>query len=197
MSSKEVIIVTGNAEIPAAPQDETPNCTALESESSGYVTAPATARVNGTSEPSSNGEEKEQKDKNDNKTEPIKPKETGKQVPTTSMKCLEDPTFSFDEPKPSSVSVKPIPSVDNTATPSDSKPAESAAGPPKKPSYRVLEDPELDIPKPKGSPYKVLEDPMTASFYEPAKQEGTKGRPEEVADGARQQFDKFFKGNQN
>ena len=161
------------------------------------MTAPATARVNGTSEPSSNGEEKEQKDKNDNKTEPIKPKETGKQVPTTNMKCLEDPTFSFDEPKPSSVSVKPIPSVDNTATPSDSKPAESAAGPPKKPSYRVLEDPELDIPKPKGSPYKVLEDPMTASFYEPAKQEGTKGRPEEVADGARQQFNKFFKGNQN
>ena len=95
------------------------------------MTAPATARVNGTSEPSSNGEEKEQKDKNDNKTEPIKPKETGKQVPTTNMKCLEDPTFSFDEPKPSSVSVKPIPSVDNTATPSDSKPAESAAGPPK------------------------------------------------------------------
>ena len=53
------------------------------------------------------------------------------------------------------------------------------------------------MPKPKGSPYKVLEDPMTASFYEPAKAEGTKGRPEEVADGARQQFDKFFKGNQN
>jgi len=194
---EKATVSEGNAEIPAAPQDETPNCTALESESSGYVTAPATARVNGTSEPSTNGEEKEQKDKNDNKTEPMKPKETGKQVPTTNMKCLDDPTFSFDEPKPSSASVKPIPSVDNTATPSDSKPTESAAGPPKKPSYRVLEDPELDIPKPKGSPYKVLEDPMTASFYEPAKQEGTKGRPEEVADGARQQFDKFFKGNQN
>lgn len=194
---EKATVSEGNAEIPAAPQDETPNCTALESESSGYVTAPATARVNGTSEPSTNGEEKEQKDKNDNKTEPMKPKETGKQVPTTNMKCLDDPTFSFDEPKPSSANVKPIPSVDNTATPSDSKPAESAAGPPKKPSYRVLEDPELDIPKPKGSPYKVLEDPMTASFYEPAKQEGTKGRPEEVADGARQQFDKFFKGNQN
>ena len=182
----------GNAEIPAAPQDETPNCTAIESESSGYVTASsATAKVNGTTEPSTNGEEKEQKDKNDNKTAPIKPNEMGKQ--TTNLKCLEDPTFSFDEPKPSSVSAKPP--VDTTANPSDSKPAES--GPPKKPSYRVLEDPELDMPKPKGSPYKVLEDPMTASFYEPAKAEGTKGRPEEVADGARQQFDKFFKGNQN
>ena len=184
--------MAGNAEIPAAPQDETPNCTAIESESSGYVTASsATARVNGTTEPSTNREEKEQKDKNDNKTAPTKPNETGKQ--TTNLKCLEDPTFSFDEPKPSSVSSKPT--VDTTANPSDSKPAES--GPPKKPSYRILEDPELDMPKPKGSPYKVLEDPMTASFYEPAKAEGTKGRPEEVADGARQQFDKFFKGNQN
>jgi len=193
---EKATVSEGNAEIPAAPQNETPNCTAIESESSGYVTATstATARVNGTEEPSTNGEQKEQKDKNDNKTAPIKPTETGKQIPATNLKCLDDPTFSFDEPKPSSVSVKP--SVDTTATHSDSKP-ESAAGAPKKPSYRVLEDPELDMPKPKGSPYKVLEDPMTASFYEPAKQEGTKGRPEEVADGARQQFDKFFKGNQN
>merc|ERR1719193_701198 len=175
---EKATVSEGNAEIPAAPQDETPNCTAIESESSGYVTASsATAKVNGTTEPSTNGEEKEQKDKNDNKTAPIKPNEMGKQ--TTNLKCLEDPTFSFDEPKPSSVSAKPP--VDTTANPSDSKPAES--GPPKKPSYRVLEDPELDMPKPKGSPYKVLEDPMTASFYEPAKAEGTKGRPEEVADG--------------
>jgi len=189
---EKATVSEGNAEIPAAPQEETPNCTAIESESSGYVTASsATAKVNGTTEPSTNGEEKEQKDKNDNKTAPVKPNEMGKQ--TTNLKCLEDPTFSFDEPKPSSVSAKPP--VDTTANPSDSKPAES--GPPKKPSYRVLEDPELDMPKPKGSPYKVLEDPMTASFYEPAKAEGTKGRPEEVADGARQQFDKFFKGNQN
>merc|ERR1712106_842274 len=196
---EKATVSEGNAQNPAAPKDEeTPNCTAApESDSSGYVTAPSTARVNGTSEPSINGEGKEQKDKNDNKTQPMEPKETGKQVPTTNLKCLEDPTFSFDEPKPSSVSVKPIPSVDKTANPSDSKPAEPTASQPKKPSYRVLEDPELDIPKPKGSPYKVLEDPMTASFYEPAKQEGTKGRPEEVADGARQQFDKFFKGNQN
>merc|ERR1712106_544564 len=196
---EKATVSEGNAQNPAAPKDEeTPNCTAApESDSSGYVTAPSTARVNGTSEPSINGEGKEQKDKNDNKTEPMEPKETDKQVPTTNLKCLEDPTFSFDEPKPSYVSVKPIPSVDKTANPSDSKPAEPTASQPKKPSYRVLEDPELDIPKPKGSPYKVLEDPMTASFYEPAKQEGTKGRPEEVADGARQQFDKFFKGNQN
>jgi len=143
------------------------------------------------------GKRKRKKDKDENKTEPKKPNENDKQVPTTNLKCLEDPNFSFDEPKPSSTSVKPIPSVDKTAKPSDSQPADSNASQPKKPSYRVLEDPELDIPKPKGSPYKVLEDPMTASFYEPTKQEGTKGRPEEVADGARQQFDKFFKGNQN
>jgi len=191
--AEKATVSEGNAEIPAAPQDETPNCTAIESESSGYVTGSSTARVNGTTEPSTNGEEKEQKDKNDNKTTPINPKETGKQA--SNLKCLDDPTFSFDEPKPSSVSLKP--SVDTTFPPSDNKPAESTASPPKKPSYRVLEDPELDMSKPKGSPYKVLEDPMTASFYEPAKQEGTKGRPEEVADGARQQFDKFFKGNQN
>jgi len=197
---EKATVSEGNAEIPAAPQHETPNCTAIESESSGYVSAvsaPATARVNGTSEPATNGDGKEQKDKNDNKTEPAQPKEPSKQTTSTSLKCLEDPDFSFDEPKSAAVSVAPLPSVENTATPSDNKPVDSASGQPKKPSYRVLEDPELDLPKPKGSPYKVLEDPMTASFYEPAKQEGTKGRPEEVADGARQQFDKFFKGNQN
>eukprot|EP00092_Neocalanus_flemingeri_P036373 GFUD01039600.1.p1 GENE.GFUD01039600.1~~GFUD01039600.1.p1 ORF type:complete len:722 (-),score=191.50 GFUD01039600.1:885-3050(-) len=213
---EKATVSEGNAQNPTAPKDdETPNNTALDSDSSGYVTTPSTGRVNGTSEPSINGEGKEQKeqkeqneqkdqkdqkdlkDKNDNKAEPMKVKETEKQVPPTNLKCLDDPNFSFDEPKPSSVSVKPISSVDKTANLSDSKPAEPTASQPKKPSYRVLEDPELDMPKPKGSPYKVLEDPMTASFYEPAKQEGTKGRPEEVADGARQQFDKFFKGNQN
>jgi len=196
---EKATVSEGNAKpTSAAPKDETSNnTTALESESSGYVTATSTAKVNGTSEPSINGEAKEKKDKDENKTEPKKPNENDKQVPTTNLKCLEDPNFSFDEPKPSSTSVKPIPSVDKTAKPSDSQPADSNASQPKKPSYRVLEDPELDIPKPKGSPYKVLEDPMTASFYEPTKQEGTKGRPEEVADGARQQFDKFFKGNQN
>jgi len=198
---EKATVSEGNAPISAAPKDETPNCTAApESESSGYVTAPSassTARVNGTSEPSVNGDGKEQKDKNDNNTESATPKENDKQAPANNLKCLDDPTFSFDEPKPSSVSVKPIPSVEKTANPSDSKQADTTASQPKKPSYRVLEDPELDMPKPKGSPYKVLEDPMTASFYEPPKHEGTKGRPEEVADGARQQFDKFFKGNQN
>jgi len=41
---------------------------------------------------------------------------------------------------------------------------------PKKPSYRVLEDPDLDLSKPMGTPYKVLEDPgmMTASIYHPS-----------------------------
>ena len=101
------------------------------------------------------------------------PSEKVKEVPGTSLKCLEDPTFSFDDPHPSSET--------------------------KKPSYRVLEDPfEADlVKKPKNSPYKVLEDPgmMTTSIYEPAssgKPDVGKGRPEEVLDGAREQFDKFF-----
>merc|ERR1712106_627304 len=92
-------------------------------------------------------------------------------VPGSNLKCLDDPNFSFDTPISSAKS----------APPSDiHKPTNE----PKKPSYRVLEDPEDIVPTKKSSPYKVLEDPMTASFYqqEPLGQSGTassgKSRPE-------------------
>ena len=84
------------------------------------------------------------KDKNDNKIEPVKSTKTN-------LKCLEDPTFSFDEPKSSSLSSRSIP-PDTTAKPSETqevKAPEAENVPvqqqPKKPSYRVLEDPDLDI----------------------------------------------------
>jgi len=161
-------------------------------------------RVNGTTNgEASNGEAKKENiaKENNKETAKIRNEEKSKQMtaaaPASNLKCLEDPNFSFDEPPSASPLVKPSPSVDTTAHPaSDSKPPEPTAAQPKKPSYRVLEDPEpLDLPKPKGPGYKVLEDPMMTSIYEPAGQEPVKGRPESVGDGARQQFDKFFKGN--
>lgn len=138
-------------------------------DSSGYVTNNVTNGTNGT---------------------------TNQPSTASHLKCLEDPTFSFDEPPPSSSSS----TAPSAPPPSDIKP-EAAA--PKKPSYRVLEDPfEADLAptsKPKGSPYKVLEDPtmMTQSIYEPAaatlpKQDSAKGKPEEILDGATEQFDKTF-----
>jgi len=112
--------------------------------------------------------------------------------PSSNLKCLEDPNFLFDE-APS----HPSNPTANLAA-SESKGSTEAGGPGKKPSYRVLEDPDVNpLPKPKTTGYKVLEDPMMTSIYEPAKPDPAKGRPEEVADGARQQFDKFFKGNQS
>ena len=102
-----------------------------------------------------------------------------KQVPGTRLKCLEDPSFEFE-----------------------SAPATS---PPKKPSYRVLEDPfESDknfgpaVKPQKAGPYKVLEDPMCASVYESGTSSGgmSSGRPvaAEVLEGARERFDKFWGG---
>ena len=113
--------------------------------------------------------------------------------PSSNLKCLEDPNFSFDE----------APSIPHTTNPtanlaaSESKPPTEAAG--KKPSYRVLEDPDVNVPKPKTTGYKVvnkvkanviktdpemiskvLEDPMMTSIYEPVKPDPAKGRPEEV-----------------
>merc|ERR1711953_1538601 len=111
--------------------------------------------------------------------------EAGK--PSSNLKCLEDPNFSFDDSATATTATTNLGS-------SESKPSTEAG---KKPSYRVLEDPEVNVAKPKTTGYKVLEDPMMTSIYEPAKPDPAKGRPEEVADGARQQFDKFFKGNQS
>jgi hypothetical protein len=149
------------------------------------VPPPAAHRVNGTT----NGDRTNGDAQKHSNTEAGKVNEENKskqpvavetKAPSSNLKCLEDPNFSFDE----------APSAGPTEK-------ATAGSDPKKPlpSYRVLEDPELELPKARPG-YKVLEDPMMTSIYKPAKPEPAKGRPEEVADGARQQFDKFFKGNQ-
>ena len=76
-----------------------------------------------------------------------------KAVPGTTLKCLEDPSATAAVPP-----VVPAP-----------------APAPKKPSYRVLEDPSMITsvvmpvkPVAKRPTYKVLEDPMLASMYEPS-----------------------------
>ena len=115
--------------------------------------------------------------------------EAGK--PSSNLKCLEDPNFSFDDSAPAPTATT---ATANLAS-SESKPSTEAG---KKPSYRVLEDPEVNVAKPKTTGYKVgrevkkrnreinvflskvLEDPMMTSIYEPAKPDPAKGRPEEV-----------------
>jgi len=103
--------------------------------------------LNGSPEPGLNGVEK---DRNDNKV----PQES------TNIKCLEDPNFSFDEPKASK--------SEETGKANASVPAEGLSQPPKnkKPSYRVLEDPELDLPG-QGGQGGFKSDPMTTSIYQP------------------------------
>ena len=101
--------------------------------------------LNGSKEQGLNGVER---DRNDNKIQ------QQKSVPSTNMKCLEDPNFSFDEPKSSKC-------VDTAKPPVESQPAKN-----KKPSYRVLEDPDIEIPPaPQAGGFKS--DPMTTSIYQP------------------------------
>lgn len=100
---------------------------------------------------------------------------------STSLKCLEEPSFEFEASK-ETVAKK------NTEV--------------KKPSYRVLEDPfetaSASINKPKGANYRVLEDPMTTAMYDPStsSEAMTASRPpaSEVLEGAREKFDKFWAG---
>ena len=89
-----------------------------------------------------------ERDRNDNKIQ------QQKSVPSTNMKCLEDPNFSFDEPKASKC-------VDTAKPPVESQQAKN-----KKPSYRVLEDPDIEIP-PTGPAGGFKSDPMTTSIYQP------------------------------
>ena len=160
------------------------------------------ATVNGTDGKQTNGEANNHNNGVANNKEAVKinnddkPKQAAQEAtaPSTNLKCLEDPNFSFDEVPSAPARAGP---PQKTAHPADSQKLPEASTQAKKPSYRVLEDPAVDLPKPKPAGYKVLEDPMMTSIYEPARPEPAKGRPEEVADGARQQFDKFFKGNQN
>lgn len=133
------------------------------SESSGYVTS-SNAKINGAQESTAaNGIEK---DKNDNKIEPV-PLHPAKSGPANNIKSLEDPSFSMDEAKSSSVTSLPADPAEITAKKTEAKeaPTPTLAPQPKKPSYRVLEDPDLDIPPPRtGS---MVPDPMTTSVYEP------------------------------
>lgn len=105
---------------------------------------------------------------------------------STSLKCLEEPSFEFEASK-ETVAKK------NTEV--------------KKPSYRVLEDPfeaaaaASSANKPKGANYRVLEDPMTTAMYDPSTSSEaaaamTASRPpaSEVLEGAREKFDKFWAG---
>ena len=117
-------------------------------ESSSQPQSSVNGGQNGSSQAGLNGGEK---DRNDNKIQQ-------QQQPTVpsgnNTKCLEDPNFSFDEPKASK-------SVD-TAKPSvETPPAKN-----KKPSYRVLEDPDLEIPHPAPAGG-FKSDPMTTSIYQP------------------------------
>lgn len=104
------------------------------------------------------------------------------------IKCLDDPSFSFDEPAKVSSSAPQKEAGDKAEKveekvpePADkdktAKPMPSNIPQLKKPSYRVLEDPDIDLPKPMGTPYKVLEDPsmMTASIYEPSRESNNGG----------------------
>ena len=94
-----------------------------------------------------------ERDRNDNKIQ--QQQQQQKPVPTSATtKCLEDPNFSFDEPKASKC-------VDTAKPPVETQPAKN-----KKPSYRVLEDPDLEIP-PSAPAGGFKSDPMTTSIYQP------------------------------
>ena len=102
--------------------------------------------MNGSSEAGVNGVEN---DRNDNKIQHL----------DTNSKCLDDPSFSFDEPKASK--------QEDIAKSSDNQSKAAAGNTPqknKKPSYRVLEEPELDLP---AGPLGFKSDPMTRSMYQP------------------------------
>ena len=112
--------------------------------------------VNGAHQNGSNGQggvNGVERDRNDNK---IQQQQQQKSGPSSNIKCLEDPNFSFDEPKASK-------SAGDTAKP----PAESQPAKNKKPSYRVLEDPDLAIPPAQPAAGGFKADPMTTSIYQP------------------------------
>jgi hypothetical protein len=100
-----------------------------------------------------------------------------KPVPGTSLKCLDDPDFAFEQA--------------------------TAAPKPKKPTYKVLEDPFEAA----AASSKPGVDPMMASVYVPAPEAASAAaavraspnlsqRPpaNEVLEGAREKFDKFWTG---
>jgi len=117
------------------------------SESSGYVTveaapapgpAPAPEKINGAAKLFGAAVNGIEKDKNDNKIE--QPRKSG------------------------AAEVKPLPAEATAKLEAGGE----QAGPqqPKRPSYRVLEDPDLEVAPP-SRPGPVIPDPMTTSIYEP------------------------------
>ena len=126
-----------------------------------------------------------------------------KSVPGTSgLKCLEDPSFLFEESSPSSK-----PAAAAAAVPVGNQAAIQApvvTSQPKKPTYRVLEDPFEDMQPPatlSSSSRKNTADPMMASMYDPTT--STEARvarqpaANEVLEGAREKFDKFWSKSPN
>ncbi|CAL4067084.1 unnamed protein product [Meganyctiphanes norvegica] len=121
---------------------------------------------------------------------------SGRNVPGTNLRCLDDPSFTFDSS--SSSATKPQGGYKVLEAPAEDSPAKPSAGyrvleapgtdleskdvsekspsktdePPVKPSpYRVLEAPMEPTSKPKGSPYRVLEAP-DAPYYPQAQSVG-------------------------
>ena len=157
--------------------------------------------TNGTNGEQSNGNSSIKPDDVANRKEtPTSKEETSSKPNSSNLKCLEDPNFSFDE-TPAATTTTTTANLASESKPSTESSGAGGAG--RKPSYRVLEDPDdlVSVPKPKTTGYKVksnrgfnsfekvqnnhvsqvLEDPMMTSIYEPVKSDPTKGRPEEVS----------------
>ena len=111
--------------------------------------------TNGTNGEQANGNSSLKPDDVANRKEtPTSKEETSSKPNSSNLKCLEDPNFSFDETPAASTTT----TTANLA--SESKPStesSGAGGAGRKPSYRVLEDPEdlVSVPKPKTTGYKV------------------------------------------
>eukprot|EP00094_Tigriopus_californicus_P002505 TCALIF_02422-PA protein Name:"Protein of unknown function" AED:0.12 eAED:0.12 QI:0/0.25/0.22/0.44/1/1/9/565/545 len=112
-------------------------------------------------------EEEEAKEKDSRKDQPKGPPSTTKAVPGTSLRCLEDPSFAFD------ASPKVIPPPEPVA------PAQPS---PRKPAYRVLEDPMM----------MSMYDHSTSAEASKANPNPAGARAHEVLEGARETFDKFW-----
>lgn len=111
-------------------------------------------------------EEEEAKEKDSRKDQTSGPTAT-RAVPGTSLRCLEDPSFAFD----ASPKVIPPPQPVATAQPL-----------PRKPAYRVLEDPMM----------MSMYDHSTSADAPKANPNPAGARAHEVLEGARETFDKFW-----
>ena len=111
--------------------------------------------TNGTNGEQSNGNSSLKPDDVANRKETSTGKEETSSKPNSSnLKCLEDPNFSFDE-TPAATTTTTTANLASESKPSTESSGAGGAG--KKPSYRVLEDPDdlVSVPKPKTTGYKV------------------------------------------